>query len=156
MTAAVVLLICWAALMAAGDTPIGRLLNRVLVEMPAKALSRLEPGHIALAIVVTMLIILHLSAGDGDPIRMVSLFAPELTLWLTSIEISAIFEASIGLVATLAALRRMSIAAVLTAFSISLPRHPKNKVNRVRNAPRHDRTLPANDDEDGADFALAS
>ena len=156
MTAAVVFLAAWAALMVAGGTPIGRLLNRVMVDMPAKALNRLERGHIALAIVVTMLVVLHLNAGDGDPIRMVSLFAPDIALWLTSIEISAIIEASIGLVAALAAVRRMSIAAVLTGFSIRLPRHPKNKVNRARNGPRRDRTLPANDDEDGMEFALAS
>jgi ABC-type Fe3+-siderophore transport system permease subunit len=156
MTAAMMLLMFWAALMAAEDTPLGRFLRRVMVEVPAKIASRVEPGHIALAIVVTMLVILHLNAGDNDPIRMASLFAPEITVWLAGIEISALIEASIGLLAVLAALRRVSVAAVLTAFFIPLRRHPKNMSNRARNGPRRDRTLPANDDDDGAEFALAS
>jgi hypothetical protein len=155
-TAAIVFLLCWATLIRAARTPIARLLHLLMVEMPAAALNRLEPGHIALAIVVTMLIVVHLNAGDSDPIRMVALFAPDVTLWLASIEISAIVEAVVALAAAAAALRRVGIAATLTRIFVSLPRHPKNKVNRARNGPRLNRKVPLNDDEDGVKFALAS
>jgi hypothetical protein len=152
MTATIVLLLCWAALLIAGDTSTGRFMRCVMVVKPAAAANRLEPGHVALAIVITLLVVLHASAGDGDPIRMVALFAPDMALWLASIELGTLVEASIGLVAALAALR----TAVRSAFALRLPRHPKNKVNRARSGPRRHRSLPANDDEDGARFAYAN
>lgn len=154
--AAIMFLMCWTALIVAGNIPIGRLLKRMMVQVPATAVNRLEPGHIALAIVVTMLVVVHLNAGDSDPIRMVTVFAPDIALWLVSIEISAIVEALIALTAAAAALRRMGIVATFTNISIRLLRHPKNKVNRARDGSRLKRKLPANDDEDGAEFALAS
>lgn len=156
MTAAVVFLLCWAMLISAPRTPVACVLKRLMVELPAVALNRLEPGHIALAIVVMMLVVVHLNAGDNDPIRMVALIAPDVTLWLASIEISAIAEAAVALAAAAAALRRAGILATLARFSVSLPRHPKNKVNRARNGPRPNRKAPSNDDEDGVVFALAS
>lgn len=156
MTAAIVFLMCWAALIGAANTPVGRLLNRMMVEIPATALNRLEPGHIALAIVVTMLVVVHLTAGDNDPSRMVALVAPDIAIWLASIEISSIVEALVALAAAAAALRRVGIAATLAAISVRLPQHPKNKAGRARSGPRIHRKLPANDDEDGAEFAIAS
>lgn len=160
MTAAIVLLLCWVVLVIAGNTPIGRLLNRLMVEMPATALNRLEPGHVALAIVVTILVIVHLTAGDSDPIRMVALFAPDMVLWLMSFEIGAIVEAVVALTAAAAALRRagvdVGVRAALKTLCIRPPRHAKNTVDRARKGPRRDRKSPANDDDDGAAFALAS
>jgi hypothetical protein len=155
-TAAIVFLMCWATLICAARTPIGRLLNRLIVEVPATALNRVEPGHIALAMIVTMLIVMHLNAGDTDPIRMVAMFAPDIALWLVSIEISAIVEALAALTAAAAALRRVGVAATFRAMSIRLPRHTKHNANRARNGLRLKRKLPANDDEDGAELALAS
>ena len=156
MTAGMAFLLCWAILIVAPRTLVACVLKRLMVEMPAVAFNRLEPGHIALAIVVMMLVVVHLNAGDTDPIRMVALFAPDVTLWLASIEISAIVEAAVALATAAAALRRAGILATLSRFSISLPRHPKNKVNRARNEPRPNRKVPSNDDEDGVVFALAS
>ncbi|MEG8052676.1 hypothetical protein QP185_04465 [Sphingomonas aerolata] len=98
-----------------------------MVEMPAAALNRLEPGHIALAIVVTVLVVVHLNAGDSDPIRMVALFAPEVTIWLASLELGAIVEAIVALAAAAAALRRVGSAATLTRVFASLPRHSKTR-----------------------------
>lgn len=154
--AAIVFLLCWATLIRDARTPITRFLHRLTVEIPAAALNRLEPGHIALAIVVTMLVVVHLNAGDSDAIRMVALFAPEVTVWLASLEISAIVEAVVALAAATAALRRLGIAATLTRVFVSLPRHPKNKVNRSRKGPRLNHKVPSNDEEDGVRFALAS
>lgn len=156
MTAGIAFLLCWTILISAPRSPVACVLNRLMVEMPAVALNRLEPGHIALAIVVVMLVVVHLNAGDTDPIRMVAMFAPDVTLWLASIEISAIAEAAVALAAAAAALRRAGIVATLARYSVSSPRHPKNKVNRARTEPRPNRKVPANDDEDGVVFALAS
>ncbi len=156
MTAAIIFLLCWMILLAAGTTPIGRFLSWVMVIVPARAVKNLEPGHVTLAIVVTMLIVLHLAAEDGDPIRMMGLLAPDVAIWLTSFEIGALVDASFVAVATLATLRRTGIGTVLRAVSKRLPSHPKNNVNRARTGPRSARRLPANDDDDRADLARAS
>ena len=153
---AIVFLLCWATLIRDARTPITRFLHRLMVEMPAAALNRLEPAHIALAIVVTVLVVVHLNAGDSDPIRMVALFAPEVTIWLASLELGAIVEAVVALAAAAAALRRVGIAATLTRIFVSLPRHSKNGVNRARKEPRLNRKVPSNDEDDGVKFALAS
>jgi len=154
--AAIVFLLCWATLIRDARTPITRFLHRLMVDMPAAAFNRLEPGHIALAIVVTVLVVVHLNAGDSDPIRMVALFVPEVTVWLASLELGAIVEAVVALAAAAAALRRVGIAATLTRVFLSLPRYSKNKVNRARKEPRLNRKLPSNDEDDGVEFALAS
>lgn len=151
MTAAIVLLLCWAALLVAGDIPVGRVLRRVMVDIPATAANRLKPAHVALAIVVTVLVVLHVNAGYGDPIRMVALFAPDVALWLSGIELGALIEASIGVFAAVAALGSAAKSA-----SSAMPRHPKNMVTRARRGPRRSRILPANDDEDGRQFARAN
>ncbi len=155
-TAAIVFLLCWATLIHSARTPIARLLHLLMVEMPAAALNRLEPGHVALAIVVTMLIVVHLNSGDSDPTRMVALFAPDIALWLASIEIGAIVEAIVAWAAAAAVFRRVGITAALTRIFVSLPRHPKNKTNRARNGPRFNGKTPSNDDDGGVKLALAS
>lgn len=155
MTAAIVVLMCWATMIVAGTTPIGRLLKRLLVEYPATALNRLEPGHIALAIVVTMLIVIHLNAGEADPTRMIALIAPDIALWLASIEIGVIVETVIAVAAAVGMLRRAGIAAILTAMSNRWRRDRKVASNSARKSARCNRRAPANDDEDG-EFALAS
>lgn len=156
MTAAMVLFMGWVTLAVAGDTPIGGCMHRMLVAWPAAALNRLDPAHIALAIVVTALIVVHLTAGDADPIRMVALVAPEITLWLASVELGALVEAVVAVAAVASALRRAGLAAALTTLSPRLPRHRKNKTGRARNGPRPGRKAPANDDGDDAGLALAS
>lgn len=155
MKAAIVLLMCWAVLVVAGSTPIGCFLKRLLVELPADALNRIEPGHIALAIVVTMLIVVHLNAGEGDPTRMIALIAPDIALWLATIEISAIVETLIAFAAAAAMLRRTGLAAVIAPVSSRWPRNFKIAMNSAQSGARCNRGLPANDDEDGA-LALAS
>lgn len=154
-TTAIVFLVCWAALIGVPRTPIARLLNRVMVEMPAALLNRREPGHFALAVFVTMLVVVHLNAGDGDPIRMAAVFAPEVTLWLSSIEIGIFAEAIVASAAAAAALRRLGIGGTLGRIFVAPQRHPKNTAKRARNRSKPDREAPSND-EDGAAFALAS
>lgn len=154
MTAAIVFLMFWTVLIVAGDTPIGRFLHRIMVEMPAAAVSSLRRVHIAIAIGILLLVILHVSAGDADPVRMVGLFAPDLVIWLTSFEISAILEAAASFAAALAVLRRVNVRSVLVTLRCA--KRPESRANRARCIRRRNRASPANDDEDGAGLALAS
>lgn len=152
----IVFLMSWTALMVAGGTPIGRSLYRVMVEVPAAAASRLTRGHVAMAIVILILVVLHVSAGDDDPVRMVSLFAPDLAMWLTGFEISVVIEAAASFAAAWAALRRVNVSSVLATLALRFAKHPKSRADRARRSRRRHRASPANDDEDGAGFALAS
>lgn len=154
--ATIAFLMLWMAIVAARDTPVGRILYRTMVEMPAAAANRVTRGNLAIAIVVLMLAVLHLSAGDADPIRMVSLFAPELAIWLTSLEISAIIEAVVGFAAIWSALRRIAAPNPLTAFIARFAKRPERRANRARRSQSGGCASPANDDEEGEAPALAS
>jgi hypothetical protein len=154
VTAVIVFLMFRGALIVAGSTPVGRLLRRMMVEMPAAAVNSLRRVDVAIAIVIVLLVVLHFSAGDADPVRMAGLFAPELAIWLTSFEISAIVEIAASLASALALRRRVSIRSILV--TLRLARRPRNRVSRARSVRRQNRAAPANDDEDGAGLALAS
>ncbi len=156
MTTAMVFLMCWATLMVASDTPIGRFLTRFMVDLPAAAANRLIRGNIVLAMIVFMLVILHLHVGDGDPVRMVSLMAPDVAVWLTSFEISALVEASAAFAAAWTAMRRGNVSNIFSVLSHRLGQRSTRNNKRARRGQRPSGMPAANDDEDGAGFALAS
>lgn len=155
MTVAIVFLMSWITLVIARNTPIGCILHRAMVEIPATAANRLTRGNLAIAIALLVLTILHLSAGDSDPVRMLGLFAPDLAIWLTSLEFSAIIEAAVGVAAVLTALRRTSSRYSPTSYITSFAKRPERRANRARRRQRDSCASPANDDDEGV-FALAS
>lgn len=152
MTAAFVFLMAWIALLIAGDTPFGRLLHHVMVDIPARVASR---ANVAIAFVILVLVVLHLSAGEADPVRLLGLFAPDLAIWLISFEISAVVEVAAS-VAALAAWCWIGIRSALTPLVARVWKRPEIKTRRARRRRRRDRASPANDDEDGFELALAS
>lgn len=154
--AMIVFLLFWMTLVVSKDTPVGNFLRRVMVEMPAVAANRCSRVNLAIAIVTLLLIILLATAGDADPIRMASLFAPDLALWLATFEISAIIDAAMVLAAARAALSGLISASVVQPLGIRTARRSKSKTNRPRRSSRRSGALPANDDEDGPGLALAS
>lgn len=155
MTAAIIFLMMWAALAIAGDTPFGRLLHRVMVDMPARLASRLSRAHVAITFVILVLVVLHVSAGEGDPVRLLGLFAPDLAMWLISFEISAVIELAAGF-AALATWCWISAKSAVAALVARLWKRPESRPKQARRRQRRDRVSPANDDEDGAELALAS
>jgi hypothetical protein len=153
--AAIMFLLCWAALVLAGNTPFGRLLHRVMVDVPVRAASLVSRGHVAIAFVVLLLVALHFSAGDADPVRLLGLFAPDLAMWLIGFEISTAIEVAAG-VAALAAWCWIGVKAVLADLVARVWKRPEIRTGKARRRRRRDRVLPANDNEDGAGLALAS
>lgn len=156
MTIVIVFLALWAALAIGKGTPVGRSLRGTMVDVPVAVLGRLSRINVAVAIVILMLIVLHFSAGDADPVRLVSLFAPDLAFWLASFEVSSLIEAAAGLTALCATLRRVNIRDLLLATPFRLAERVERTTSRVRCSRRRDRISPANDDEDGGALALAS
>jgi hypothetical protein len=91
-----------------------------------------------------------------DRIRMAGLAVPELTIWLTTFEISTVIEATTGLAVAWGAIRRVSVSAVLAILPFRSAALTKGKARRVRRNRRRSCVSPANDDEDGAGLALAA
>lgn len=156
MTPIVVFLMCWAALIVAANTPVGHSLQGVMVRLPAVAANRLTRGNVAMAIAVLLLIVLHVTAEDGDRIRMAGLAIPDLIIWLTTFEISTVVETTAGLAVAWAAIRRVSVLAVVAILPFRSAARAKGKSRRVRRNRRRSCAPPLNDDEDGAGLALAA
>lgn len=152
MTAVIVFLLSWAALAASRGTPIGRLLQRVMVEIPAAAIGGLRRVDVAAVIVVLGLVILHLNAGEADPARLLGLFAPDIAIWLAGLEFGSLLGAASALVA-LAGARRLGLPA--SATILDRGRRFESRAGRARCSRRIIRAPAANDDEDGAAPAKA-
>jgi hypothetical protein len=144
------LLWLWLALFVAGDTPIGRGMQRWLVEWPAARLSRIERGA-----VLTWLVLVAIGAAcfwllEEEGLRLFAMTLPELAGLVTAFEIGSLIDAIAMAVLVASSVR---IGAVKTWVMRRLP------IGRAR-ARRTRRARPvrraANDDEDRAGFALAA
>ena len=155
MTMTVVFLALWATLMVAGDTPIGRFLHRAMVELPATALNRITRGHVLPAIVVIGLGSLIAWYGQADGVRMLSMAVPDATAWLTSFEVSAYLDVLAALAATSMLMPLRSARDLGSAIFAPLMKRASTGDSRPRCSRHRAAPAPANDDEDGAGFALA-
>ena len=152
MSAVVVFLMSWAALVGGRGTPSGRFLQNMMVELPAAAVGSLRRVDVTAVIVVVGLIILHLNAGDADPARLLGLFAPDLALWLAGLEFGSLLEAAAALVASAGA-GRLGLPHLATMLGRG--RRLESRAGRARCSRRVTRAPAANDDEDGAALAQA-
>jgi hypothetical protein len=153
MTAAIMFLMVWAALAIAGNTPFGRMLHHIIVDIPARIASRISRANVAITFVIVVLVVLHLSAGEADPVRLLGLFAPDLAVWLIGLEISAFIEVAAS-IAGLAAWCWINVKSAVAAFMARFWKRPDIRTKQPRRR-RRDRPSPANDDEDGGALALA-
>ena len=154
MTAAIIFLMVWAALAISGNTPFGRMLHPIMVDIPARIASRISRANVVITLVVLVLVVLHLSAGEADPVRLLGLFAPDLAVWLIGLEISAVIEVAVS-IAGLAAWCWINVKSAVAAAIARFWKRPKIRTKQPRRRRRRDRPSPANDDEDGCAFALA-
>lgn len=154
MTALFVFLLLWAALIIAEDTSTGRFLRRLMVEIPAAAAGRINRAHGAVLIVTLLLVILCVSTGDTDPFRLVGIYAPDLTIWLANVEISAVLDAAASVAIAWAVMRRVIVRTVVPTRGF--PTHAAYKAKRSRCSRRVNHRSPANDDDDRGPLALAS
>jgi hypothetical protein len=154
MMMVVLLLASWSALTAARGTPIGLLLHRVMVEMPAAAINVTTRGHMLLAAVVFGLTCIVAWFGEADGLRMLGMAVPDAAAWVTTFEISAYLDVIAALVAASAATRMRAIKFQVLAAVMPRFHRPAGK-SRARSIRRRYRAKAANDDEGGA-LAIAS
>ncbi len=105
MTVIVTLLGLWALLIAGRGTPIGRMLERGLVETPARQIGRISRGHVLLALALAGTIGLVFLILDYEGIRLMSMAAPEIASFLTAFEISTWLDAAATAIVAASALR---------------------------------------------------
>lgn len=138
------LLLLWLALFAAGDTPIGRAMRRMLIEHPARRLSRWSRGQVLLVVLTLMVAaaILWVMADEGR--LLLGMFGPEVAGALTTFEVSAWLDALVTLAATASALRVRGMRQWLATRMRRGGRPRAVRARRVR------RPGAANDDAEGA------
>lgn len=144
--ATMVLLACWLAMILAPATPVGRMLHQVLVVAPATWLSRITRGQVVLGVGFILGVAMLAWLGGADGLRIAGMAAPELTMAITSFEISTYVD-MLAMAAVLTSTARLR-GAVGMARATSLGR----LLRRPRGAKRARRTRkptsqPANDDD---------
>ena len=133
------------------QTPAGAVLRRLLVEAPARALSRLRRGHFALLIMLVALGVIAASFGR----ELLLVFAqgtPELVAWFAAFDIATYVDVIAAAVIVAAAVRlkaalafaRMALRRILPRRSASAgPRRPRLKRRRTPPADPQDEPWPA-------------
>src|SRR6218665_2480494 len=89
----VALLGLWCTLLLAGDTPVGRLMRRVLVEWPAARLSRIKRGAVVTWMILGAIGLLAFWFLEEDGLRLFSMAMPEIAGWISMFEIGSLVEA---------------------------------------------------------------
>jgi len=145
-----------ALLRLAGDTPCGRFLHRVMVELPAASVDRIKCGQILMTVVLALLVGLIGWYGHADGVRLVTMAAPDVAAWLTSFEVSAYLDVLAALAAGSALARSRAARSYLASRLKRLIRRPTKRHARPRCSRAHTIATAANDDEDGTGLGLAS
>jgi hypothetical protein len=132
-----VLMLCaaLAAVVSCLDIPIGRGLRRALVEAPAKALSRLTPGQIALALIMTAAGVLVALMFEAEGLRLLGMALPEGLAWIAAFDIATFLDlfAAAAMVAAAARLRGLRDTARLILA------RTRGRLTRLLDVPRRAR-----------------
>lgn len=96
------MILVWLALVAAGRTPVGRMMRIILVERPAVWLSRLTRGQVLLMGASLLLAVLLFWILEEEGLRMVGMYAPELMGMLASVELTSAIDVLAVAVASMA------------------------------------------------------
>jgi hypothetical protein len=146
----VTLLGLWLTLLLACDTPVGRWMQRVLVEWPAVRLARLRRGAVITWALLGAIGLLAFWFLEEDGLRLFTMALPEIAGWISMFEISAVVD---GLVVAVAALSSLRVGAVRHWLAARLPMGRRaTRARRARSVARK----ASNDDEDSRAFALAA
>lgn len=142
------LLVLLLMLFAAGETPVGRAMHRVLVERPAAWLAGFTRGQVLLLGASLLFGVLLFLLMEEEGLRLFGMYAPELMGLITSIELTSAVELLVVTVATATTARAR---AVLHWMRAKLP-------GRSRRRPRQRQARRSANDEEGPAliFAIAA
>ena len=136
---------CWLVMATAPRTPIGKALRRVLIDKPAARLARFTRGDAAVMVLLMLTAAMVTLVGEGDGIRLLTLAAPDVAIWITTFEISAYVDILMALAAAASSLRvRGFITRWLGVFTC----RPGAKVHQRAIRSRKKRSTDADNDDD--------
>lgn len=144
---------CWLVMVAAPQTPIGKAMRRIAIERPAARLSRFTRGDAAVMFLLMMAAGMVTLVGEGDGIRLLTLAAPDVAIWITTFEVSAYLDIVMALAATVSSLR---IRGVMGRYLGVFGRHPAAKARQRAIRSRRVRPTAADNDDDRHWLAIAA
>ncbi|WP_404336645.1 hypothetical protein AB2M62_19875 [Sphingomonas sp. MMS12-HWE2-04] len=138
----VTLLGLWLTLLAAGDTPIGRLLRHCLIEAPAARLARISRGAVLAWLVLGAIGAALFWMLEDEGLRLFAMALPELAGWISMFEIGTLVDALAAAALAASSLRIGAVRAWLA--------RPMARSRHIRTRRRRPTTRAANDDDDPA------
>lgn len=135
---------CWLIMAGASQTPLGKAMHRMLVDAPAMRLSRFTRGDAAVIVLMMIAAAMVTLVGEGDGIRVLTLAAPDIAIWITTFEMSAYLDIVMALAAAAAGLRVRGMARYLGVVG----RHPAAKARKRATRSRRTRPIVGDNDDD--------
>jgi len=144
---------CWLVMIAAPETAIGKAMRRMLIDRPAARLTRFSRGDAAVMFLLLMAAAMVTLVGEGDGVRLLTLAAPDVAIWITTFEVSAYLDIVMALAATVSSLR---VRGVLARYLGVLGRRPAAKARKRATRSRKARPAAADNDDDRHRPAIAA
>lgn len=144
---------CWLVMVAAPETAIGKAMRRILIDRPAARLTRFSRGDAAVMFLLMMAAAMVTLVGEGDGIRLLTLAAPDVAIWITTFEVSAYLDIVMALAATVSSLR---VRGVLARYLGVFGRRPVAKAHKRAIRSRKARPAAADNDDDRHQFEIAA
>ena len=146
-------LACWLFMATAPQTPVGNAMRRMLIEKPAARLLRLTRADAAVMVLLMIAAMMVTLVGEGDGIRLLTLAAPDVAIWITTFEVSAYLDIMVALVAASTSLR---VRGVLARYLGIFARRPAAKSHTRAIRSRKARPTAADNDDDTHRPAIAA
>jgi len=136
---------CWLVMATAPQTPIGRAMRLMLIDKPAVRLLRLTRGDAAVMFLLMLTAAMVTLVGEGDGIRLLTLAAPDVAIWITTFEVSAYVDILMALAVAVSSLRvRTFMMGWISVFT----RRPAAKAYKRAIRSRKTRSTDADNDDD--------
>ena len=136
---------CWLVMATAPRTPIGNAMHRVLIDRPAARLARFTRGDAAVMALLMLTAAMVTLVGEGDGIRLLTLAAPDVAIWITTFEISVYVDILMALAAAASSLR---VRGFMTRWLGVFTCRPGAKAHQRAIRSRKKRSMVADNDDD--------
>ena len=136
---------CWLLMATAPRTSIGKAMRRALIDKPAARLARFTRGDAAVMVLLMLTAAMVTLVGEGDGIRLLTLAAPDVAIWITTFEVSAYVDILMALAAAASSLR---VRGFMTRWLGVFTCRPGAKAHKRAVRSRKTRSTNADNDDD--------
>ncbi|MDD1451254.1 hypothetical protein NHF48_010140 [Sphingomonas sp. H160509] len=117
----------------------------MLIDKPAARLARFTRGDAAVMVLLMLTAAMVTLVGEGDGIRLLTLTAPDVAIWITTFEVSAYVDI---LMALAAAASSLCVRTFMTRWLGDFTRRPAAKAHKRAIRSRKKRSTNADNDDD--------